>query len=274
VTDAQRPGHEGETEVIPALTSGEGIARTQELPVVGDETVHVPAPVEAAAPVAPVAPPAAVPPPPAAVPPPPAAVPPPPAAAVPPSASTSPPAPAAAHRSVAFWPLVAVVVIALAAAGLAFVNRGGTTAAPGGPTASAARLAATVSSLDPSGGSGFRSQGGSWRTQTYTSADFGNLKSGVGLLLDLGSPQTVSSVGFDVTGGPVTVELRSGDERSATETAYARVTGPAAASGATSLAVKDGGKHRYWLVWVTKLAAQDGGYRAVLGAPVVRGAAG
>ncbi len=274
MTDAQQPGPESETEVIPALTSGRGIARTQELPVVEDETVQTPAPVAPAAPVeavAPVAPPAAVPAPPAAVPAPPAAVPAPPA----PPASPAVPAPAAARRPVAFWPLVAVIVIALAATGLALVNRGGTRASGGSSsTASAARLAATVSSLDPSGGSGFRSQGGTWRTQTYTNADFGNLKSGVGLLLDLGSPQAVGTVSFDVTGGPVTVELRAGDERSTGESGYARVTGPAAASGATSLTVKNGGKHRYWLVWVTKLAAQDGGYRAVLSTPVVRGTAG
>ena len=229
MTDAQRPRRESETEVIPALTSGEGIARTQELPVVEGEAVQPPVPV-------------------------------------------APPA-----RSRPFWPLVAVLVIALCAGAFALVNRPRGTTGAGRPASSASpvTLAVTVSSLDPSGGSGFRPEGATWRTQTYASADFGNLKSGVGLLLDLGSPRAVSAVSFHVNSGPVTAELRGGDERAATEAGYTRVTDPATASGATALATKGGGaKHRYWLVWVSKLSAQDGGYRAVLTTPVVKGSAG
>ena len=131
-------------------------------------------------------------------------------------------------------------------------------------------LDAAISSVDPSGGSGFRRDGSSWRTQTYTSADFGNLKDGVGLLLDLGSARTVSAVTFDVVGGPIAVELRAGDSSGTSPSSYDRVVADPSASGSTTLAVKGGAKHRYWLVWVTKLAAQDGGYRAVIRNPVAR----
>ncbi|MGZ4650832.1 MAG: hypothetical protein ACXV3A_09895 [Kineosporiaceae bacterium] len=134
-----------------------------------------------------------------------------------------------------------------------------------------APLPASVSSLDPSGGSGFRPAGDrTWRTQTYQSADFGNLKSGVGLLLDLGARRAVRSVSFTVVGGPLAVELRAGDHRGASESGYARVAADDGASGSTTFTVKDGGTHRYWLIWVTRLADQGGGYRAVIRDPAVR----
>jgi hypothetical protein len=166
-----------------------------------------------------------------------------------------------------------VLVLAVVAGGLALRGRSGDSAAAGsGSTASAAAsapLSATITSVDPSGGSGFRRDGSSWRTQTYVSADFGNLKDGVGLLLDLGSPKAVSRVTFDVAGGPIAVQLRAGDD--ASTSGYATVATSGSASGATTLTAKSGGRHRYWLVWVTKLGAADGGYRAVIQSPTAVG---
>jgi len=68
------------------------------------------------------------------------------------------------------------------------------------PTADAAPTGSPVpvlftTSYDPSGGSGFvRVAPGSYETQHYASAAFGGLKPGVGLLLDLGQPRTISAV--------------------------------------------------------------------------------
>jgi hypothetical protein len=170
--------------------------------------------------------------------------------------------------------LAAALVLVVALGAVVLRTRGTATGAGGaGPAAAApVTLDTAISSVDPSGGSGLRQQGGAWRTQTYASADFGNLKDGVGLLLDLGTARNVTSVDLDAVGGPITVELRAGDERGSDPTAFARVGGAVQASGPTSLPAKDGGRHRYWLVWVTRLAAQDGGYRAVIRDPVVRGA--
>ena len=170
--------------------------------------------------------------------------------------------------------LVAALVIAVALAAVVLGTRSTTTATgAAGAAAAPVALDATITSVDPSGGSGLRQQGGAWRTQTYTSADFGNLKDGVGLLLDLGAARAVTAVDLDAVGGPITVELRAGDERGADPTAYARVGAAVQASGQTSLPAKAGGRHRYWLIWVTRLAAQDGGYRAVIRNPVARGPA-
>jgi hypothetical protein len=134
-------------------------------------------------------------------------------------------------------------------------------------------IPAQVSSVDPTGGSGFRREDGSWRTQSYNSPTFGNLKDGVGLLLDLGAPRAVTEVRLDAE-GPLDLELRAGDEPTDDGGSYAEVSTADGADGAVALSGAKGGKHRYWLVWVTSLAPGDGGHRAVLSTPAVRGPAG
>jgi hypothetical protein len=145
--------------------------------------------------------------------------------------------------------------------------------APAAKPAGTVTIPAQVSSVDPSGGSGFRSDDGRWRTQRYGTADFGNLKPGVGLLLDLGAPRAVTSVSFDADGA-VTAELRAGDDPASDGDAFTQVTEPKQADGGTTLDGAKGGEHRYWLVWVTELPSSGGGYEAVLSTPVVKGPAG
>ena len=230
MTDMQRPQtqHETETEVIPPVRSGDGIASTRELPVVEDgPTVVTPRP----------APPTAV--------------------------------PARAGRLLVLAVLVALAVVA-AVAGIATLGGRGSDSS-GSSQAAAGKLSSTITSLDPSGGSGFRRDGAAWRTQTYVSPDFGGLKDGVGLLLDLGASRTVSRVTFAVAGGPIAVELRAGDSASGSASGFQRVAADPSASGSTTLTVKGGGEHRYWLLWVTELGAADGGYRAVIQAPTALG---
>jgi hypothetical protein len=162
------------------------------------------------------------------------------------------------------------VLLAAVAAGTVLLrgrDSGGTAAGTPGATRTAP-VAATVSSVDPSGGSGFRRDGAStWRTQSYASADFGNLKDGVGLLLDLGAPKALAAVTVEVVGGPIAVELRAGDAPSSSGSGYQVVAADGSASGPTRLSAKDRTPRRYWLVWVTRLAVQDGGFRAVLRTP-------
>ncbi len=278
--DDRRPADPA-TEVIPSLRTGEGIASTRELPVV---------PGEAAAPTA-TPPPSAVPPaaPAPAAPPPPVALPPTTLPPTPPPTTppTTPPAalpsavPVTTGRSPRRRvPIVVVallaVVLAVAAAALVYRTRpqdeaGGTTPAAT-PAARPTPIRATISSFDPSGGSGFRQDGPrTWRTQTYRSAEFGNLKPGVGLLLDLGAARDVAVVTLTVEGGPVALELRAADQQGGSAADFARVAAAPDASGATTLRAGDATARRYWLVWVTRLAPQDGGYRAVLSDVTVRG---
>jgi hypothetical protein len=176
-----------------------------------------------------------------------------------------------------------VVLAALAVTGLAIL--GVTTIINGNDHGSGRRTVVTPSkvpkaeiipvsttSFDPSGGSGFRNAGKeSWKTQTYRTAEFGHLKNGVGLLLDLGEARELSTVTLDVATVPLTVELRQSDQQSADPSAFTPVGTPSIASATTVLSAAGGGQHRYWLVWVTRLAPSGGGYRALIDKVVVRG---
>ena len=158
--------------------------------------------------------------------------------------------------------MAAAVVVALVLGLRAGDDPGAGTAGGEAGGAAARPVELQVGSVDPSGGTGFREEGGGWVTQTYRSATFGNLKPGVGLLLDAGAERRLTRVRFTAADGPFTVELRAGGSADGDPEAFDRAAGPAQADGATTLDVRDGGSHRYWLLWVTELGSADGGYRA------------
>jgi hypothetical protein len=102
-----------------------------------------------------------------------------------------------------------------------------------------------------------------WQTDFYLSTDFGRLKPGVGVILDLGKVQQVGKVAVSFV-GHTSVELRaaSGDDgsRPTSFDGYAKV---AEGSGA-SVNLKPGKavKTRYLLVWLTELPqTSDGNFR-------------
>ncbi|MGN9755634.1 protein kinase family protein [Streptomyces sp. SD31] len=103
-----------------------------------------------------------------------------------------------------------------------------------------------------------------WQTSFYTSSDFGRLKSGVGVILDLGKIQQVGKVTITFV-GDTSVELRAASSDTGSEPTslenYAKV---AEGSGA-SVTLKPGKslKARYLLVWLTDLPRQadDGQFR-------------
>lgn len=51
-----------------------------------------------------------------------------------------------------------------------------------------------------------------WRSDRYESAAFGNLKPGLGILINLGEPRNVSAVQVELATGGVTTDLRVGDQ--------------------------------------------------------------
>ncbi|MGC2996864.1 protein kinase family protein [Streptomyces sp. G35A] len=102
-----------------------------------------------------------------------------------------------------------------------------------------------------------------WQTDFYLSTDFGRLKSGVGVVLDLGEVQQVGKVTVSFVGN-TSVELRaaSGDTgvRPTSFDAYAKV----ADGSGTSVTLKPQKtlKSRYLLVWLTALPqTSDGNFR-------------
>jgi len=103
------------------------------------------------------------------------------------------------------------------------------------------------------------SKSSAWTTQHYNSADFGKLRSGIGLVLDMGKTVTVSNVKVLMpsgTGG--TVELHIGD----TGSSSAQQTDSHDPNGAFTLDGKQA-KGRYLTLWFTKLP-NIGEYRATV----------
>ncbi|MEV4784604.1 protein kinase family protein [Streptomyces tuirus] len=103
-----------------------------------------------------------------------------------------------------------------------------------------------------------------WQTDFYLSPDFGRLKSGVGIILDLGKTQQVGKVTVRFV-GDTSVELRSASPDAGAEpTSLDAYTTVAEGSG-TTVELKPGKslKSRYLLVWLTKLPLQqdDGKWR-------------
>ncbi|WP_329088089.1 protein kinase family protein [Streptosporangium sp. NBC_01469] len=99
-----------------------------------------------------------------------------------------------------------------------------------------------------------------WHSESYDSADFGRLKTGVGLLLDMGKsiPVKQVSIEFGGTSGG-TAELRVGD--SAELEALDVVEKFSGLSGKKTFTAETPKKGRYVLVWFTKMPTYQGKYR-------------
>ncbi|MEV6394925.1 protein kinase family protein [Streptomyces sp. NPDC051907] len=104
-----------------------------------------------------------------------------------------------------------------------------------------------------------------WNTDGYIrSSDFGGLKSGVGIMLDLGQVQQVGSVNVSFLGGDTSVELRAASESApAQPTTLDAFTKVAQGTGTNvSLKPKKPVQSRYVLVWLTNLPqTSEGNFR-------------
>lgn len=98
-----------------------------------------------------------------------------------------------------------------------------------------------------------------WNTDGYFTADFGKLKDGVGVVLDLGKVQQVGTVDVTFLGGTTSVELRTttSAEVPGLPTGFTKV----AQGSGTKVALKPGEpvQARYLLVWLTNLPPSDSG---------------
>ncbi len=102
-----------------------------------------------------------------------------------------------------------------------------------------------------------------WSTVGYYTADFGNLKKGVGIVLDLGEVQQVGKVDVSFLGGTTSVELRATESSSVPQMPDG-FTKVAQGSGTkVSLAPDKPVQARYLLVWLTNLpySSDDGKHR-------------
>ncbi|MQY35821.1 hypothetical protein SRB17_38140 [Streptomyces sp. RB17] len=100
-----------------------------------------------------------------------------------------------------------------------------------------------------------------WETSFYLSPEFGNLKPGVGMILDLGKVQQVGTVTVSFV-GETSVELRAaGADAGSEPTSFDAYTKAASGSGTTvTLKPNKSLRTQYLLVWLTKLPSDGGGH--------------
>ena len=111
-----------------------------------------------------------------------------------------------------------------------------------------------------------------WATLNYrNSADFGNLKAGVGVLYDLGSEQPVSGVELQTTRPGSTVEIRTGGTPDSDLEDFP-VVASGDLTGTDDLAFQTPVTTRYVLVWVTNLVPQGSTFSADLSEVTLRSA--
>ncbi len=97
-----------------------------------------------------------------------------------------------------------------------------------------------------------------WRTDWYTTASFGMLKSGTGLLLDMGKTDTITSVRIDLSSYQgADLQLRLGS--SPTLTGLRTAASAADVGGTVRLTLHSPVLARYVLIWFTQLPPNGAG---------------
>ncbi|RNL60738.1 hypothetical protein EFK50_20760 [Nocardioides marmoriginsengisoli] len=113
-----------------------------------------------------------------------------------------------------------------------------------------------------------------WRTSAYTQADLGGLKSGVGLVLDLGKDRDVGSVQVDLVGVPTSLELWAtppGVTDPPLELADAERKGGLTADNDSAIIRLDANtRTRYLIVWLTGLPKVGDEFRGQIAEITVR----
>jgi serine/threonine-protein kinase len=182
----------------------------------------------------------------------------------------APPREARVHRRRrARWLVPLLIVLGLAAAGAVYAlthhdssptTTGGGTGGGGGTPVSVQGVA----SYDPFGNDHVEdpqdvgkatdgSQATYWQSEHYTNSNFGNLKSGVGLVLDAGAPVRLKSLTVSSTTPGYRAVVKSGDSSSGPfATDSAEQTG-----SATTTFTLEGNEARYYLIWLTNLGPED-----------------
>ncbi|HEX4258231.1 MAG TPA: helix-turn-helix domain-containing protein, partial [Streptosporangiaceae bacterium] len=100
-----------------------------------------------------------------------------------------------------------------------------------------------------------------WQSDWYSSASFGGLKTGTGLLIDFGKPVTIVSADLSLGDPGAYVELRGGD--SSSPTVLKTIGGTKDAGDSTTIRPQET-PVRYLLIWFTKLPQTSSGYQASL----------
>ncbi|CAN5830218.1 hypothetical protein BH23ACT12_BH23ACT12_07320 [soil metagenome] len=93
----------------------------------------------------------------------------------------------------------------------------------------------------------------SWATSSYSRADLGGLKDGVGIYFDLGSARELSGIRVTSVAGGWQASVRVSDDGRSWSRPGSSQTVAADHTFETSV-----GPHRYWMVWITRLVETPG----------------
>ncbi len=118
--------------------------------------------------------------------------------------------------------------------------------------------------------------GTAWTTMTYYNrAAFGGLKPGLGLVLDLGKPVSVSQVRVNLGGDGTDLQIRVAPENARTAPSspddYAVRASADAVKGTQRLALDEPATTQYVLVWLTKLPGNGSDFRGQVNEVAVLG---
>jgi hypothetical protein len=199
--------------------------------------------------------------------------------------------------------VIALVVVAVAATGVLIsssLHKSGGNQASGKPPAKASNSPAAATVLKPVSDNTFNifgtddedaadaplaidsKPGTFWATDSYKAyPKFGNLKSGTGLIIDMGRPVRLSQVEVQFgTDGSTTAEIYLGNSNAMSKTAlnnFTKVAAAATASGDHVYPINSSATGRYVLIWLTgnlpAMPDSPGQYQARIYNVVVRGAA-
>jgi cytoskeletal protein RodZ len=137
---------------------------------------------------------------------------------------------------------------------------------PAAPPPARTLSPARVTTFGPNGGDNSQlasraidgSPGTAWHTFWYTTADFGNLQHGTGLLLNMGRPVSITAARITFGSAPgAHVQLRAGNSPSLSALRPVAHTGNA--RGVVNLSVASPKQGRYLLIWFTKLPPDAAG---------------
>ena len=107
-----------------------------------------------------------------------------------------------------------------------------------------------------------RDRSTAWTTDLYhADSHLGGLKSGVGLLLDLGRARSVRVAELALSAAGSDLEIRAGDQAPSQADDLPLVARRTDAPLRTKVVLDSAVKARYWLVWFTNLPPDAGGFR-------------
>jgi hypothetical protein len=112
-----------------------------------------------------------------------------------------------------------------------------------------------------------------WRTETYFD-QLGpppGLKTGVGVVVDLGSPQEISQIDLTTVGGPADITYFLSDEEPTAVAGLDPLETTTTEQGRTRTRLDEPATGQYLVVWFTSLPTVDGGFRGEIAEVVVSG---